>query len=83
MANSVARLRESEAKSKVVVFLTDGEDNVGVITPQTALDIVKDYKIKVYTIGVGGPAGVKQIPREVKDFTGRKRIVYQSLEDEN
>lgn len=79
LANSVARLKESKAKSKVVVFLTDGEDNVGVITPQTALDIVKDYKIKVYTIGVGGPAGIKQIPREVRGFRGKKRIIYQSL----
>ena len=79
LANSVARLRESKAKSKVVVFLTDGEDNVGVITPQTALDIMKGYDITVYTIGVGGPAGIKKIPREVRNFSGRKQIIYQSL----
>ncbi len=80
LANAVARLRKSQAKSKVVIFLTDGEDNVGVITPQTALNIVKQYDIRVYTIGVGGLAGLAQIPREIKDYTGRKRIVYQRLE---
>ena len=80
LANAVVRLRESEAKSKVIVFLTDGEDNVGVITPHTALDIVKQYDLRVYTIGVGGRPGSAQIPREIKDFTGRKRIVYQTLE---
>lgn len=80
LANAVVRLRESKAKSKVVVFLTDGEDNVGVITPQTALDIVKQYEIKVYTIGVGGRSGPARIPRKMEDYTGRKRTVYQRLE---
>ena len=79
LANAVARLRKSSATSKVIVFLTDGEDNVGVITPQTALDIVKQYEIRVYTIGVGGRAGPARIRREVKDHMGRKRIIYQRL----
>ncbi|MDE0118869.1 MAG: VWA domain-containing protein [Bdellovibrionales bacterium] len=79
LANAVARLRQSSAKSKVIVFLTDGEDNVGVITPQTALDIVKQYEIRVYTIGAGGRAGPARIRREIKDHTGRKRIIYQRL----
>ena len=79
LANSVARLRLSKAKSKVVVFLTDGEDNVGVITPLTALDIVKQYEIKVYTIGLGGGSGPTRIRRETKDSTGKKRVFYQTL----
>lgn len=79
LANAVARLKESEAKSKVMVFLTDGEDNVGVITPETALDIVKNYQIKVYTIGVGGRSGPARIPRKLKDYIGRERIIYQRL----
>ena len=80
LANAVARLRKSEAKSKVMVFLTDGEDNVGVITPETALDIVKDHEVKVYTIGVGGPDGSARIARKIKDFTGRERVIYSRLE---
>ncbi len=80
LVNAVARLRNSKAKSKVIVFLTDGEDNVGVITPHTALEIVKKYKIKVYTIGVGSQGkGLSKIPREIIDVFGRKKIVYQTL----
>ena len=79
LANAVVRLRQSEAKSKVMVFLTDGEDNVGVITPQTALDIVKKFEIKIYTIGVGGRSGPARIPRKMKDFVGRERVFYQPL----
>ena len=79
LANAVARLKQSSAKSKVIIFLTDGEDNVGVISPQTALDIVKQYAIKVYTIGVGGKAGDALVPREIKDHRGKTRTVYQKL----
>ena len=78
MANAVARLKSSSAKSKVMVFLTDGEDNVGVINPQTALDIVKQHDIRVYTIGVGR-SGWTRIPREVVDSMGRRRIIHQSI----
>ncbi len=53
LATSVDRLRNSKAKSKVVVFLTDGVNNTGLIDPNTALEIAKAYKIRVYTIGVG------------------------------
>ena len=81
LVNASARLKQSQAKSKVVVFLTDGEDNVGAITPQTALDIVKRYEIKVYTIGVGGKAGRARIPREFTNpITGRKETAYQQLQ---
>ncbi len=79
LANAVVRLRESSAKSKVIIFLTDGEDNVGIISPQTALGIVKQYAITVYTIGVGGQAGKALIPREIKDHRGRKKTVYQRI----
>ncbi len=53
LATSVDRLRDSKAKSKVVILLTDGVNNTGLIDPQTALDIAKLYNVKVYTIGVG------------------------------
>ena len=79
LANAVARLKLSSAKSKVILFLTDGEDNVGVINPETALEIVKHYQIRVYTIGVGSYARQARIPRRIKDPTGRTRIVYQTL----
>jgi len=53
LATSVDRLRTSSAKSKVVILLTDGINNGGLIDPGTAKEIAKRFKVKVYTIGVG------------------------------
>lgn len=54
LATAVDRLRNSKSKSKVIILMTDGVNNVSTpISPATALEIVKAYKIKVYTIGVG------------------------------
>lgn len=53
LATAVARMQNSDAKSRVVILLTDGVNNSGEITPQTAADIAKTYGIRVYTIGVG------------------------------
>lgn len=53
LGTSVDRLRTSKSKSKVVILLTDGENNGGLIDPQTAKEIAKAFQIKVYTIGVG------------------------------
>ena len=53
LGTSVDRLRTSKSKSRVVILLTDGENNGGLIDPQTAKEIAKAFQIKVYTIGVG------------------------------
>jgi len=53
LATSVDRLRSSKSKSKVVILLTDGENNGGLIGPANAKEIAKAYGVKVYTIGVG------------------------------
>lgn len=53
LATAINRLRESDAKSKVVILLTDGVNNSGQIAPITAAEIAKSMGIKVYTIGVG------------------------------
>lgn len=53
LATAVDRLRNSKAKSKIIIFLTDGVNNSGLIDPSTALEIAKAYKIRVYCIGVG------------------------------
>lgn len=53
LANAVTRLKDSQAKSKVVILLTDGTNNMGDISPLTAAEIAKKYGIRVYTIGVG------------------------------
>lgn len=53
LATAVSRLKESKAKSKVVILLTDGANNRGEISPVTAAEIAKTFGIRVYTIGVG------------------------------
>ena len=53
LATAVNRIKESEAKSKVVILLTDGDNNTGYIKPITAAEIARELSIKVYTIGVG------------------------------
>lgn len=53
LANAVTRLKDSKAKSKVVILLTDGSNNMGDISPMTSSEIAKSLGIRVYTIGVG------------------------------
>lgn len=53
IANAVTRLKDSKAKSKVIILLTDGTNNCGQISPNTAADIAKSFGIRVYTVAVG------------------------------
>ena len=53
LATAVARLKDSDAKSRVVILLTDGVNNSGEVSPQMAAEIAKTYGVRVYTIGVG------------------------------
>lgn len=53
LATAVNRIKDSQAKSKVIILLTDGVNNRGEIAPATAADIAKTYGVRVYTIGVG------------------------------
>ena len=53
LANAVSRLKNSKAKSKVVILLTDGSNNMGDLSPMTSAQIAKSLGIRVYTIGVG------------------------------
>lgn len=53
LANAVSRIKDSQAKSKVIILLTDGSNNMGEIAPVTAAEIASAFGIRVYTIGVG------------------------------
>ncbi len=53
LATAVSRLKDSKAKSKVIILMTDGMNNTGEIDPDTALELAKEFGIKVYTIGIG------------------------------
>jgi len=72
LATSVKRLKDSEAISKVVILLTDGDNNSGSIAPATAAEIGKEFGVRVYTIGVG-TRGMAPFP-QVDPF-GRTRYV--------
>lgn len=67
LATAVERLRDSKSKTKIIILLTDGVNNAGLIDPITALEIAKAYKIRVYTIGVGS---MGTAPYPMKDQFG-------------
>ncbi len=77
LANAVSRLKESTAKSRVVILMTDGVNNQGEVPPLTAAEIAKTFGIRVYTIGVGS---MGKAPYPVTDMFGRKR--YQQMDVE-
>lgn len=53
LATAINRIKDSKAKSRIIILLTDGVNNSGTIDPRTAAEIAKEYGIKVYTIGIG------------------------------
>lgn len=72
LATALNRLRESQAKSKVVILLTDGENNRGEIAPLTAAEIARDQGVRVYTIGVGTHGTA---PYPTVDYFGNPTVV--------
>ncbi|MFA6599411.1 MAG: VWA domain-containing protein [Candidatus Omnitrophota bacterium] len=77
IATAVNRLRDSTAKSKVIILITDGENNAGNIDPITAAELAKSFGIKAYTIGVGR-GGL--VPFPVNDPLFGKRYVQANVE---
>lgn len=77
LATAINRLKDSEAKSKVIILLSDGENNQGEIHPQTAAEIAKDLGIRVYTIGVGSNKGNVKMPVGTNPFGG---YIYDYIE---
>lgn len=78
LANAVARLKDSTAKSRVIILLTDGENNSGTIDPETSLEIAKGFGIKIYSIGAGVD-GEAQLPVTQVDPFGRTIKTYQPI----
>jgi len=77
IAASVNRLRETPAKSKVVVLLTDGVNNTGKIAPLAAAEAAKSMGVKIYTVGVGA-RGKAPIP--VKDAAGHMHLIMAEVD---
>lgn len=76
LALGVNRLRNSTAKSRVIILLTDGDSNIGQVDPLTAGDLAAGFGIKVYTIAIGREGRVK-LPIRRKTFTGDVVTNYQ------
>ncbi len=73
MASAVNRLRDSEAKSKVIILLTDGANNAGTLSPENAASAAEAMDIKIYTIGAGGAGrGFRARGQEVDEDTLKK-----------
>ena len=81
LATATHRLRVSQSKTKIVILLTDGENNAGSIAPETAASVAESFGIKVYTIGMGKEGGAR-IPYADTTFGKRYREVLTYL-DEN
>jgi len=77
LASGLNRLRNQTAKSKIIILMTDGQNNSGQITPITAAEAAQALGIKVYTIGIG-VRGEAPIP--VTDAFGRRRIIMEKVD---
>ncbi len=76
LGTAVKRLRDSEAKSKVIILLTDGRSNAGSLSPSKAAEVAATFGIKIYTIGAGSR---EKAPFIVDSLFG-KQVVYQDVE---
>lgn len=84
LATAVGRLKKSDAKSKIVILLTDGDNTAGNVAPASAADIAKSEGVKVYTIGFGTPNQTdvnEELMRQIAESTGGRFFRSRSLAD--
>jgi Ca-activated chloride channel family protein len=77
LATAVERLKPIKAKSKIIILLSDGVCNAGVVSPEEGAEAAKTYGIKIYTIGIG-TTGIVPMPHE--DAFGRRILVQEPVE---
>jgi Ca-activated chloride channel family protein len=80
LAVAVHHLKNSKAKSRVIVLVTDGDNNMGSVNPRTAADLAQGFGLKIYTIGLG-KRGRVAFPVRTTDPFGNETEVYQYLTD--
>jgi len=80
LAVGVNHLRHSTAKSRIIILVTDGDNNMGSVDPETAAELAKGYGIRVYTIAVGRKGKV-DFPVERYDPVFGKQVTWQTLTD--
>ena len=77
LATALARLKDAKPKSKIVILLSDGENNTGAVTPDEAASAAQKLGVKVYAIGVGTRA--RRTPVIGRDFFGREAVQYMNM----
>ena len=80
LATAVSRLKESTAKSRIIVLVTDGDSNVGSVDPMTGGELAKGYGIRVYSVAIGREGRVA-MPFVQKDVFGRQVKTYQYFDN--
>lgn len=80
LATAVSRLKESTAKSRIIVLVTDGDSNVGSVDPMTGGELAKGYGIRVYSVAIGREGRVA-MPFVQKDVFGRSFKTYQYFDN--
>lgn len=82
LATGVARLMDAEPQTRIIILLSDGESNAGIITPEQAADTAAKTDVRVYAIGVG--SNNSRTPFKTRDMFGRETIAYANISfDEN
>jgi Ca-activated chloride channel family protein len=82
LATAAARLKDSEAKSRIIVLVTDGVNNAGAIDPLSAAAVTDGLGIRVYTVGVGTTGRVTVPMQRVHPVTGRREVVRVTMENQ-
>lgn len=81
LAVATHHLRNSKAKSRIIILVTDGDNNMGTVDPDTAAELAKGYGLKIYTVGIGKKGRVQFPVQRVDPFSGRTVTEYQDLYD--
>jgi len=81
IANGVNRLRESQARSKIMILLSDGRNNAGELDPETAADMAKAYGVKIYTIGAG-KLGQAPYPVQLSNGQIQYRLIDVKIDED-
>jgi Ca-activated chloride channel homolog len=83
LGTALTRLRDSTVRSRIVILMTDGENNAGYYSPQQAVDIAKELNVKVYTIGIGtdelAEAPIARNPNGTYEFAPRRLVIDEEL----
>ncbi|MBU1086840.1 MAG: VWA domain-containing protein [Candidatus Omnitrophica bacterium] len=74
---ALSRLKTSDAKTKIMILLTDGRNNAGKISPQTAAEAARALGVKIYTIGAGS---IGEVPYPARDMFGRDTLQYMQID---